>query len=208
MYTINWKKDMKEATNAVTGGSKLALLLFHDPHEEGSQKTLEETLINDDVGKLVERECEAVRYNVNESSEMAKHYRVDWTPAFILVDETGAELERWVGYLPPEEFKAELLLSKGLGDFHLGRYGEAISLFNELIDECPASELVPEARYFLGVASFKSSGDIGKLAEAAYTLSTEHPESLWAKRCSMWAHTYKKPFVAYSGGGSVGSGAY
>jgi TolA-binding protein len=146
--------------------------------------------------------------NAEESVDLAKRYRVDWTPAFVIADENGNELERWVGYLPATDFKAQMTLSKGLGAFHLERFSEAIGEFERLIAEYPDSELVPETKYFLGAAGFKENGDSYKLGEMCRAMFDKYPDSQWTKRCSAWSHMIvysRRPFVGYDGGGGPGT---
>lgn len=211
MKEITWRKSLEEASKEISGGTRLNLLYFHDPNEEGSRETHGKILKSDRVVDAIERECAPVLINVRENAEMARTYGVDWTPTFIVCDETGHELSRWVGFLPEDDFIAQLLLAKGLGDFHLERYSDAEQEFERLIESHKDSELVPEAEYFLGISKYKETGDQYPLAEACHNLSDKYPHSTWTKRCQVWSHISsptKKPFVGYDQGGSVGSGAY
>ncbi|MBI5561631.1 MAG: thioredoxin fold domain-containing protein [Deltaproteobacteria bacterium] len=209
MDRLEWKKDIKESLEDVAGGTRLSLLFFHNPHDEASIKMLQETFSDASVVNLIEREFSPVMVDASEAAETVKRYRVDWTPACIVLDDEGAELERFVGYLPPMEFGAQIRLSKGLSAFHLDRLPEAIALFEELIDECRESDLVPEAEYYLGAATYKNKGDAVKIAEVCSTLNTRYPDSIWTKKCSIWSHMrLTGPFVGYDQGGSAGSGAY
>ena len=207
MKSIAWKKSIEEASREISGGSRLLLLFFHRAGCEGSMKTIEQVFRDEAVIDLIERETAPVMINSEDSAELALKYHVDWTPAFVIADESGVELERWVGYLPADDFRAQLMLSKGLGAFHLGRLVDAESEFDMLVDGFPESELVPEAMYFRGIAGFKH-GDITDLGVMCRTMQEKYPESQWTKRCSIWSHTItqsRRPFVGYSGGGGPGT---
>ena len=212
MSGIEWRKDLQKAQEEIRGGSRLLLLFFNGGvTDEGSKKLEEETLMDEHVQKLVERECLPMQFHVQKDQEISNRFHVDWTPALILADENGNEVERFVGYLPPKEFMAQIILSKGLSVFHLGRFAEAKALFEEIVEEFPDSELIPEAEYFLGAAKFKESGDTYALGEVCHTLMTKYPDSTWTKRCSVWSHVYtasRKPFEGYYASGSYGSGQY
>ncbi|MBI2413097.1 MAG: thioredoxin fold domain-containing protein [Deltaproteobacteria bacterium] len=209
MERINWFKNMNEATEDIKGGSKLLMMFFYSPSCDGSMKTINETLENEDVASLIERECAPIKLNIEDKKELAKERNVDWTPTFILADEHGRELERWVGYLPARDFMAQLLLSKGLSDFHLERHTDAIAEFEEIVEEFTDTDLVPEAEYFIGAANFKLTGQNDTLIDVCHILTSRYPESQWTKKCSVWAHlTHSAPFVGYDGGGSIGGGAY
>ncbi|MBI5588068.1 MAG: hypothetical protein HY889_06855 [Deltaproteobacteria bacterium] len=209
MNRINWRKNEAEALNEIKGGTRLLFRFLYSPECEGSQKTIDDTFSDEKVIALIERDTAPVMINIAGNKELAKKHHVDWTPAFVIADEEGEELERFVGCLAAAEFMAQFLLSRGLADFHIERYKEAASELEELIDEFPDSELVPEAEYFLGAANFKVTGSAESLGEVCQVLTTKYPESLWTKRCSIWAHMpLHKPFVGYDQGGSAGSGAY
>ncbi len=207
MKKISWRKGIEEASREISGGSRLLLLFFHRAGCEGSLKTIEQVFMDESVIDLIERETAPVMINAEDSAELARKYRVDWTPAFVIADESGAELVRWVGYLPPDDFRAQLMLSKGLGAFHLDRLVEAEREFDMLIDDFPESELVPEATYFRGIASLKH-GDSSDLGVMCGIMQDKYPESQWTKRCSIWSHSInrsRRPFVNYSGGGGPGT---
>ena len=210
MTRMNWKKNLAEAISEAAGGTRLPLLVFTSPGCEGSQKVLQEVLTDEKCVAAIERETVPVSIHITKDTEMAMKYRVDWTPSFVVCDEEGNALERWEGYLPAEDFIPQLLLSKGLSAFHMQRFDEAEREFEMIVDDHPASELVPEAEYYLGAAAFKLTGETDKLSEVCRQLVMTHPESPWTKRCSIWGRNanYLKPFVGYNGGGSAGSGAY
>ncbi len=210
MSRLNFRKNIQEAGHEVRGGTRLLLLVFSSAEDESSLKTFTETLEDEKVIKVLEREVAVVSMDMEKNKKMAGKYNIEWIPTFIVADESGNELERWVGYLPPVEFIEQLMLSKGLAEFHLKRYREAIREFEVLVDEYPDSELVPEAKFYLGAASYKENGTTDAFDDACEMLTTTHPESIWTKKCSVWAHPSKqrKPFVGYDQGGSAGSGAY
>lgn len=208
MSQINWRKNIQEAMNEIADGSRHLFLFFYQPEELGSVKMLEEGFKNDSVIRVIERETAPVMINVDGSKDIVKKYRVEWTPTFVITDEKGEELDRWVGYLPPEDFIPQLMLSTALADFHLGRLDDAISEFEQLIEQYPKSEFVPEAEYFLGVSKFKKEGDMTVLADICATLSEKHPDSVWAKKGSIWAHLTREVYVPFSEGTSLGGGQY
>jgi TolA-binding protein len=209
MSNIEWRKNIEEACEEIRGGTRLLLLAFYASEDcEGSRKTMEEVFTDQSVSRLVERTTAPVKYDVLESKDMAGRYRIDMTPTFVIADDKGMELERWVGFLPPQEFGEQLMLSKGLAAFHLQRYKEAIREFEEIVSDHPSSELAPEAEFFLGIAGYKDSGDTEILAEACDILKTNYPGSLWTKKCSAFSHLTRAPQTSYIQGGSLGSGVY
>lgn len=210
MSRITWRKNLTESINEIQGGSRLPMLFFYSEECQGSKKMLNEVLTDEKVANTIERETAPVMIDVQKDQETAKRFNIEWTPAFVVCDEEGKALERLEGYLPAEDFIPELILAKGLADFHLQRNEDAIREFEMLVEDHPASELVPEAEYYLGAATFKMTGETDKLSEVCHELLLTNPESPWTKRCSIWGHTTNqlRPFGGYDGGGSAGSGAY
>lgn len=209
MKGLNWRKSIEEAMKEIAGGTRLGLLFFYDPECEGSKETLVKTLEDEKVIHLIKRETAPVMINTQSSADITKKYHVNWTPTFIVTDETGVELERWEGYLPPYDFMAQLELSKGLAAFHLGRYEEAKGEFDLLVEEHPDSDLVPEAEYFRGAAAYKLEGDVTRLGEMCAVIREKHPNTIWAKKCSVWAEltgVSSMPQAGFDGGG--GGGVY
>ena len=210
MNRIAWKNNLTEALNETSGGSRLPMIFFFGQECEGSKKMINEVLNDEKVAVAIERETAPIMADVVKDSELARRFKVDWTPAFVICDDEGNELERIEGYLPAEDFIPQLIISKGLADFRLQRHEDAIKEFELIVEEHPGSELVPEAEYYLGAATFKMTGETEKLAEVCHDLLMTHPESPWTKRCSIWGRStnYLRPFVGYDGGGSAGRGAY
>lgn len=207
MNGIEWRKNLIEAMGEVAGGTRLPLIFFNRKECEGSAKTINETFKDDRVIRSIERECAPVTCDADENQDLALKYHVDWTPCFVITDENGAEMERWVGFLPAEEFIEQMLLSKGLADFHLNRLSDAHEELEELIEKHPSSEFVPEAEYFLGALNYRLTGDRVKLVDACRDIAARFPDSIWTKKCSIWSHNRPllKPVVGYNAGGSAES---
>lgn len=187
LRNIRWRNNFEEARKEAKEKGKLLFMFFHHPGCSGCKKTISETLVNSDVRELIEREFIPLTYVTTASPEMAGRYNVEWTPAFIIADENGTELERSVGFLPPEDFIAQLELSEGLADMHMDRFSEADRCFEEIIKEHANTEAAPEACYYLGVSQYKESGDVNYLQKASKTLRRLFPNNAWTKRASAWA---------------------
>ena len=210
MSRITFRKNLTESILETKDGSRLPMLFFFRQDCEGSKKMLNEVLTDEKVITAIERETAPIMVDIEKDQELARRFKIEWTPAFVICDEEGNALERLEGYLPAEDFVPQLLLAKGLADFHLQRHEDAIREFELIVEGNPASELVPEAEYYLAAATFKMTGETDKLSEVCHDLLMTHPDSPWTKRCSIWGHTTNqlRPFVGYDGGGSAGSGAY
>lgn len=187
MAEVRWTDDIKTAQREVLGTDRLILMFFHHPECGGCKKTKEITFKDPEVVELLHRGYAPVAYQVTEAQDMTARYKVEWTPTFVMADEFGRELERWVGYLPPEDFIAQLQLSRGLAEFHRDRLKEAESAFEWIIDNKPDSEVAPEARYYMGVAMYKETGDPAYLARTWEAMRRRYPENYWTKKASAWS---------------------
>ncbi len=117
-----------------------------------------------------------------DAKPLSKDFNVKWTPTLITLGTDRREHHRTVGFLDPDAFIASSLLGIGKYHFDNDRYQEALGFFKEIVSEQPQSDSTPEAIFLLGVARYKSSGDPKPLKEAYETLSSQYPESEWAKR--------------------------
>lgn len=187
MSDVRWRKSIEAAGREVMGTDRLILMFFHHPHCGGCKKTREITFKDSAVIEDIDRDFIPVSFTVTEAQDITARYKVEWTPTFILADEYGRELERWVGYLPPEDFIAQMRLSKGLAEFHRDRFREAENAFEWIIDNKPDSEVAPEARYYMGVALYKATGDEAYLTRTWEAMNRRYPGHYWTKKASAWS---------------------
>ncbi len=118
---------------------------------------------------------------------MVSRFNVKWTPTVIILDATGDEHHRFVGFLPAEDFISQLLLARGKAEFDLDEYEEAVQCFQEVLVRCPKTDAAPEARYYLGVAKYKASHDPKELKTNFEILQKDYPGSEWTKKAQVYA---------------------
>ena len=186
MEKINWINTLSEAERKARTDKRLLFLFFHRQNCGGCSKTIEETLTHSEVIEAIESNCVPIMMEVTEDQSMVAKYKIEWTPTFIVADENGIELERWVGYLPAEDFISQLYLSEGLGLFHTEKYHDAEGMFETLLRKNANSEMAPEAKYFHGVSCFKEKGDVNDLKDTSKYMKEHYPNSTWTKRASAW----------------------
>jgi hypothetical protein len=120
----------------------------------------------------------------SDSKPLADDFNIKWTPTFIVLDPSGKEHNRTVGFMPPEEFIPSLLLGFAKTRFDADQFPEAIKILDRLLSEYPKSGSAPEAVFLRGVAGFKTAHD-GSMLKAAYErLEKEYPGSEWVKRAA------------------------
>ena len=125
-----------------------------------------------------------VRLNVQHATDAVRRYNQNWTPTLLVLNEEGVEAHRVIGYLPPEEFRAELDL--GLAKAHLdhGALENAIVHLRETVSRFPETWAAPEAQYWLGVARYRAEGKPDGLKGEWNVLLARWPESRWARSAS------------------------
>lgn len=117
---------------------------------------------------------------------LGERFGVQWTPTTLIVDPSGQERHRVEGFLPANDFLAQLTLGRGHAAVARGDFAKAGLIFGELVTSTDP-EIAAEARYWYGVAQYKTTNDPKALAETARDLQGKHASSAWAKKASVWA---------------------
>jgi hypothetical protein len=118
----------------------------------------------------------------DKRTEAMKQYTVSWTPTLLVLDTTGSEHHRVVGFVPSDDFLAHLKLGKGKLLFDRFRFAAARKEFAAVIDEHPNAGVIPEAIFYLGVAEYWDTHDPKGLRRAYDTLTARFPGSEWTRR--------------------------
>lgn len=131
-------------------------------------------------------ELHPVKIHIKERKDLFQRFRAQWTPTILVMDADGVEHHRIEGFLPVEDFLAQIDLGLAKTLFDGGRLDEAAGRFTRVAEEHKASDAAPEAIYWSAVASYKASGKPDALAPAARRLRDAYAESSWAKKASVW----------------------
>jgi len=118
---------------------------------------------------------------------MVKRYSVKWTPTIIILDAGGDEHHRFIGFLQPEDFIAQITLGKGKLAFNLDNFDQAIQCFREILVGYPKTDAAPEAQYYLGVSKYKASHDPKELKLGLEALQRNYPQSEWTKKAQVYS---------------------
>lgn len=187
MFSIQWLNKLISAKKDACTTDKLIFLFFQSANCGGCRKTEKMTFGDRQVAEAIERYCMPVSLEVTAEQSLTAQYKIDLTPTFILTDCEGAELERWVGFLPPEDFLAQFYLALGLAAFHRKRFNEARSTFEWIIDHQPTAITAPQARYYMGLALYKATGDANHLKRTWDAMRSRYPNDSWTKKASVWS---------------------
>ncbi len=128
-----------------------------------------------------------VKIHVKEQPKNFARFGAQWTPTTIVLDPKGVERHRWEGFLPVQEFLAQLALGRAKVAFAENRFDEAAKLYDQTVREFGDTESAPEAMYWAGVSRYKDSNDPAALSEAARQFQQKYQGSVWAKKASVWA---------------------
>jgi TolA-binding protein len=143
------------------------------------------------VVKLVTSEFLPIRVHVRDAdgvyARVSERLNANWTPTVLMLDETGVERHRIEGFLPTDDFLAQLKLGLAKSAFQRGKFDEAERRFREIVAAHAQSEPAPEALYWAGVSRYKGTGEAGALGETAQAFTRQYADSAWAKKASVWA---------------------
>ena len=127
------------------------------------------------------------RFHVKDSQAVMSRFDVQWTPTIVILDPSGKEQHRIEGFLPTEDFLAQLHLGLAQTAFRNDRFEEAEKGFRGIVDAFPASDAAAEAQYWAGVSRYKRSHDAADLKATADAFKSKYSDTQWAKRASIWA---------------------
>jgi hypothetical protein len=126
-----------------------------------------------------------VREDAAEFKRLGERFGAQWTPTILMLDGDGHERHRIEGFLPVDDFLAQLTLGLGKSAFARGRFDEAERWYR-LVDRFPDTEAAPEALYWAGVSRYKATNDASALGETARAFSSRYSDTSWAKKASVW----------------------
>ena len=106
----------------------------------------------------------------------------------LILDPNGRERYRIEGYLPPDEFRAQLEMGLARVAFMSKDWADAERRYAAVLDRYPDSKSAPEALYWKGVSSYKLTNDHTVLGELPGQFEQKYPDSLWAIKTAAWVH--------------------
>ncbi len=104
------------------------------------------------------------------------------------MDSKGEERWRIEGYLPKNEFGAQLETALARMSFMAKQWADAEQRYAQVIERYAETAAAPEAVYWKGVSQYKKTNDHTVLGGVAEELAAKYPESVWAKKASVWSH--------------------
>jgi TolA-binding protein len=142
------------------------------------------------VVQLVDPNFVPIRVHVKDQADDFKRlgakFSAQWTPTILVLDSSGEERHRIEGFLPADDFMAQLLLGLAKSAFARGDFADAERRFREIVEKYPSTEAAPEALYWAGVSRYKATNDAAALAETAKAFMQRYQDTSWAKKASVW----------------------
>jgi len=191
MEEIHWKRDADAALEEAKRAGRMVLLDFSAaPMCSGCARLDAEVYPDGRVARLIEDNFVPVRVHVREQAEdfqrLGDRFNAHWTPTVLFLEPDGTERHRIEGFLPTEDFLAQLTLGVGRAAFARQEWDKAERFFREVLDRYPQATAAPEALYWSGVARYKRTNDPSALRETANSFATRYEDTEWAKRASIW----------------------
>ena len=106
----------------------------------------------------------------------------------LILDPKGVERFRLEGYLPKDEFRAQLELGLARVAFMNKKWADAESRYAQVLERYPNSQAAPDALYWKGVSHYKATNDHTVLGELPELFKQKYPESVWALKTLAWIH--------------------
>jgi TolA-binding protein len=142
------------------------------------------------VARFISEQLTAVRVHVREQKDeykrLSERYDAQWTPTILILDSEGEERHRIEGFLPVDDFLAQIALGLAKAAFQRKDYADGERRFREIVDRFPSTDAAPEALYWAGVSKYKASGDPSALGATGAAFRDRYQDTAWAKKASVW----------------------
>ena len=142
---------------------------------------------NPKVSDFVSKNFIPARFHVKEQGDAFARFGAQWTPTIEILDPTGKEQHRIEGFLPTDDFLAQLHLGLGHMNFKTGKFDQSEKDFESVVKNFPNSDSAAEAQYWAGVSRYQRSHNGADLKATAEAFKKRYSDSTWAKKASIWA---------------------
>jgi len=187
MARIEWVTNARDGIEQARTTQKLALLSFTaGPDCAGCTKLDDDIYSEEDVVLFINECFVPIKITLREHPESFAQFNVEWTPTIIIPDQNGKERHRMVGFLPKEDFLAQLQLAIAKVAFSARKFEEARKGFAAVGRLHEGTSAAPEGIFWAGVSAYRDTGKNAPLAQTAGELTQKYPESDWAKKASVY----------------------
>ena len=106
----------------------------------------------------------------------------------LILDSNGVERHRLEGFLPRDEFRAQLEMGLARVAFMNKDWADAEHRYAAVLNHYSNSKAAPEALYWTGVSHYKLTNDHTILSEMPELFRQKYPDSVWALKTAAWSH--------------------
>ncbi len=127
-----------------------------------------------------------VEAHIKEHPAWFKRFGAVWTPTVIVMDPEGEERWRIEGYLPKNEFRAQLEMALARLAVMRKDWPDAEKRFAQIAEKYGDTSIGAEALYWRNVSRYSQSHNAEPLQSVAKELKQRYPDSVWTKKASVW----------------------
>jgi hypothetical protein len=124
--------------------------------------------------------------HIKEHPAWFKRFDAIWTPTILVMDADGHERWRIEGYLPKDEFRAQLEMGLARVDATQKKWDAAGRRYAHVAEAYPNAKVAPEALYWRDVSTYNATHDHVPLQNVAKELRERYPDSEWTMKASVW----------------------
>jgi len=140
------------------------------------------TLPDDSVVREVADGFVPAKLESAKHADLARRLGVRWLPGLVVCDADERPAHVVIGYLPPDDLRAELCYGRAVVAMSEKRYDDAHALFSS-VAEWPGAERAPEALFWWGISRFRQTKDFQGAVREPWTRILERwPKSQWARK--------------------------
>ena len=121
---------------------------------------------------------------MKENPAAFERFGAQWTPTILIMDRDANERHRIEGFLPADDYLAQLRLGLAHAARARGDFDDAERRYRELSGG--EGDVAAESLYWAGVSRYKSTDDAAALGDTAQAFGTRFTDSPWAKKASVW----------------------
>jgi hypothetical protein len=124
--------------------------------------------------------------HIKEHPAWFKRFDAVWTPTILVMDSDGHERWRIEGYLPKDEFRAQLEMGLARVAVMHKKWDDAEKRYAHVADAYSNTKAAPEALYWRDVSKYNATHDHVPLQSVAKELREKYPDSEWTVKASVW----------------------
>lgn len=127
-----------------------------------------------------------VEAHIKEHGAWFHRFEVHWTPTVLVFAPEGVEGYRIEGYLPNDEFRAQLELGLARIAFMKKKWADAEEHYKGILQHYSGTVTAAEAQYWAGVCRYQATHDPANLGRTAQEFKNRFQDTIWAKKASVW----------------------